>query len=200
MVGSRPLAVKPQPARVSFHPADQAPRRGRTPNPAGAFTPRGVSTSTRTADRALDLLDAVSERAGASLSELARVTGLSPATASRLLATLAARGLIRRDEQGRYMPGLGLMLMAARVLRGEPLYELAGPHLAELAQQTGETANLGVAVDTERALYLRHASAPAATRSAAARSSPTSPRWRRRSTAAGARPWRRSASSLRATG
>lgn len=110
---------------------------------------------TRTAERVLDLLDAVSERAGASLSELARATGLSPATASRLLATLLARGLVTRDEQGRYLPGLALMLMAARVLRGEPLYELAGVHLAALAEATNETANLGIAVDADRALYLR---------------------------------------------
>ena len=41
------------------------------------------------------------------------------------------------------------------VLRGEPLYELAGDHLVELAGASGETANLGVAVDDDRALYLR---------------------------------------------
>jgi DNA-binding IclR family transcriptional regulator len=113
--------------------------------------------STRTVDRAFDLLSAVTENArpGASLSELARATELSPATASRLLATLLKRGLVRRDEQGLYRPGLGLMQMAAVVLRGEPLYELAGGHLVELAAASGETANLGVAVDDDRALYLR---------------------------------------------
>ena len=113
--------------------------------------------STRTVDRALDLLGAVTQnaRGGASLSELARATGLSPATASRLLATLLKRELVRRDEQGAYRPGLGLMQMAAVVLRGEPLYELAGGHLLELAEASGETANLGVAVDHDRALYLR---------------------------------------------
>ena len=113
--------------------------------------------STRTVDRAFELLDAVTEAgpAGASLSELARATGLSPATASRLLATLVKRGLVRRDRHGAYRPGLGLMQMAAVVLRGEPLYELAGPHLIDLATDTGETANLGVAVDHDRALYLR---------------------------------------------
>jgi DNA-binding IclR family transcriptional regulator len=47
------------------------------------------------------------------------------------------------------------MQMAAAVLRGEPLYDLAGAHLAALADATGETANLGVAVDDDRALYLR---------------------------------------------
>lgn len=113
--------------------------------------------STRTVERAFDLLTAVTEspRGGASLSELARATELSPATASRLLATLAKRGLVRRDEQGLYRPGLGLMQMAAVVLRGEPLYELAGARLIALAEATGETANLGIAVDQDRALYLR---------------------------------------------
>ncbi len=113
--------------------------------------------STRTVDRAFDLLAAVTDRArsGASLSELARATNLSPATASRLLATLLKRGLVRRDEQGWYRPGLGLMQMAAVVLRGDPLYELAGSHLVELAAASGEAANLGVAVDDDRALYLR---------------------------------------------
>jgi len=114
--------------------------------------------STRTVDRAFDLLAAVTERAaggGASLSELARATGLSPATASRLLGTLLRRGLVRRDEHGAYRPGLGLMQLASVVLRGEPLYELAGPVLVELAAATGETANLGVPVDHDRALYLR---------------------------------------------
>lgn len=117
----------------------------------------GPAASTRTVDRAFDLLAAVTEspRGGASLSELARATELSPATASRLLATLLKRGLVRRDEQGVYRPGLGLMQMAAVVLRGEPLYELAGAHLIVLADATGETANLGVAVDHDRALYLR---------------------------------------------
>ena len=115
--------------------------------------------STRTVDRAFDLLTAVTEHGpgGGSLSELARAVGLSPATASRLLATLVMRGLVRRDRRGAYHPGLGLMQMAAVVLRGEPLYELAGGHLAELADETGETANLGIAIDDQRALYLRQA-------------------------------------------
>jgi DNA-binding IclR family transcriptional regulator len=121
-------------------------------------SPAAGDGSTRTVDRAFDLLDAVTERPlGVSLSELARTASLSPATASRLLSTLVKRGLVRRDEHGQYRPGLRLMQMAALVLRGEPLYELAGPHLAALAQATGETANLGVAVDEERALYLRQA-------------------------------------------
>src|ERR1700722_5410044 len=104
-----------------------------TPRPADPQNPPEAG-STRTVDRAFHLLTPVTEqaRAGASLSVPARATEPSPATASRLLATLLKRGLVRRDEQGLYRPGLGLMQMAAVVLRGEPLYELAGAHLAEL--------------------------------------------------------------------
>src|SRR5215469_5324252 len=117
-----------------------------TPRSTDPQSPAG-NGSTRTVDRAFDLLTAVTEAGGGtSLSELARAANLSPATASRLLGTLVKRGLIRRDEQGAYRPGLGLMQMAAMVLRGEPLYELAGVHLTALAEATNETANLGIAV------------------------------------------------------
>jgi DNA-binding IclR family transcriptional regulator len=129
---------------------------------AGAEKPGnfdGGRTSTRTADRALDLLVAVAERSGsATLTELARSTGLSLATASRLLGTLASRDLVRRDDSGGYRSGYGLMQLAASVLRGETLYELAGQHLTALADESRETANLGIAFDDSRALYLRQAS------------------------------------------
>lgn len=117
--------------------------------------------ATRTVQRALDLLlAAVGPEPGSgatTLSALARATGLSPATASRLLATLVGRGLLRRDADGAYRPDSGLTQLAALVLRDDPLYELAGPHLQQLADETGETASLGIAVDGDRALYLRQA-------------------------------------------
>ena len=39
-------------------------------------------------------------------------------------------------------------------------YELAGPHLAELAHETGEAANLAVPADDQRVVYLRQAASP----------------------------------------
>ncbi len=126
-----------------------------------AKTARGGLSSTRSVDRALDLLTALIEGPpGGSLSELARATELSPATAARLLATLAQRRFIRRDEHGGYRAGQRLKQIAAAVLCEEPLYELAGPHLAALAQETSETANLGIAIDADRALYLRQVAGP----------------------------------------
>ncbi len=113
-----------------------------------------ATAGTRTVERALTLLTAVAE-GGGTLTELARAAELSPSTASRLLATLAAQELVRRDDRGRYRAGMRLRRLAAASLREDPLYELAGPHLEALADDTGETANLAVAADDEQLVYLR---------------------------------------------
>jgi DNA-binding IclR family transcriptional regulator len=116
-------------------------------------------TGTRTVERALTLLAAVAEEGG-TLTQLARAAELSPSTASRLLSTLAGQELVRRDESGRYGPGARLRQLAAVALRSDPVYELAGPHLTALARETGETANLAVAADDQRVVYLRQAASP----------------------------------------
>jgi DNA-binding IclR family transcriptional regulator len=114
---------------------------------------------TRTVQRALTLLAAVAQDGG-SLSQLARAADLSPSTASRLLATLDRCEFVRRDGHGRYRAGTRLRQLAAAALREDPLYELAGPHLEALASETGETANLAVAADARRAVYLRQVASP----------------------------------------
>lgn len=118
-----------------------------------------AEAGTRTVERALTLLTAVAEEGG-SLSQLARVADLSPSTASRLLSTLAAQELVRRDEHGHYHAGARLRALAAASLRRDPLYELAGPHLVALATETGETANLAVGADDRRVVYLRQVASP----------------------------------------
>jgi DNA-binding IclR family transcriptional regulator len=113
-----------------------------------------ATAGTRTVERALTLLTAVAE-GGGTLTELARAAELSPSTASRLLATLSGEEMVRRDEHGRYRAGNRLRRLAAASLREDPLYELAGPHLEALAEETGETANLAVATGEEQIVYLR---------------------------------------------
>ena len=118
-----------------------------------------AEAGTRTVERALRLLTAVAEEGG-SLSQLARAADLSPSTASRLLATLATQELVRRDEHGHYHAGGRLRALAAATLRQDPLYDLAGRHLSALAAETGETANLAVAADDRRVVYLRQVAGP----------------------------------------
>jgi urocanate hydratase len=110
-------------------------------------------------DRALGLMAATAEEP-LTLTELARGAGLAPSTASRLLTALQRHGFVRRGEDGRFRSGPALVRLAAATLRGEPVYELAGPHLAALTRATRETANLGVRTQDDRVLYLRQSLSP----------------------------------------
>ncbi len=125
-----------------------------------------AETGTRTVQRALTLLSAVAQDGG-TLSQLARTAELSPSTASRLLATLAGQELVRRDEHGHYHAGARLRQLAAASLREDPLHELAGARLSALADETGETANLAVAADPARVVYLRQVAGPKLVQTAA---------------------------------
>lgn len=121
--------------------------------------PGAGAGATRSVDRALRVLIAVLEPAAqdTTLSGIARATDLSPSTASRLLATLSTHGLVSRDADGRYRTGVRMKQIAAESLRDDPLYEASGPHLAQLAAETGETASLGIAAEPGAVLYLRQA-------------------------------------------
>ena len=96
-------------------------------------------------ERALAVLDAVAEAEDVGTNELARRTGINASTVSRLLATLAARGLVRHvEETGRYRLGPRLVQLGSAALAGLDLRELARPALTSLAAVTGETATLSV--------------------------------------------------------
>jgi DNA-binding IclR family transcriptional regulator len=95
--------------------------------------------------RAIALLDAVAESdGGARVNELARRIGVNPSTASRLLGTLEAGGLVERSPEGPYRLGLRLVALADRVLGQLDVRERARPWLTRLVGETGETATLSV--------------------------------------------------------
>lgn len=94
--------------------------------------------------RALALLDALAE-GPAGVNALARRIGVNPSSASRLLATLEAGGLVEREPGGPYRLGLHLVALADRVLSRLDVRELARPQLRALVEETGETATLSVA-------------------------------------------------------
>jgi DNA-binding IclR family transcriptional regulator len=95
--------------------------------------------------RAIALLDAVAESdGGARVNELARRIGVNPSTASRLLSTLEAGGLIERTRSGPYRLGLKLVALSDRVLGQLDVRDRARPWLTWLVQETGETATLSV--------------------------------------------------------
>jgi DNA-binding IclR family transcriptional regulator len=96
--------------------------------------------------RAIALLDAVAEsEGGARVGELARRIGVNPSTASRLLGTLEAGGLLERSAGGGpYRLGLKLVALSDRVLAQLDVRDRARPWLTWLVSETGETATLSL--------------------------------------------------------
>ena len=83
-------------------------------------------------------------------NEIARRTGINPSSVSRLLATLASRGLVSQvASTGHYRPGVGLLQLGNAALARLDLRDAARPYLAKLVEATGETATLSVAGERE---------------------------------------------------
>lgn len=98
----------------------------------------------QSADRALAILAAFNEeRPDLGVSELAVELGTHKSTVSRLLATLEARGLVRRAGD-RFAPGPELARLGGLALRSLALVQLVREPLERLAEETGETVNLAV--------------------------------------------------------
>lgn len=107
----------------------------------------GPSTLLRTADRALQVLQQF-RRTGDELtvSEIAQRIGVHRSTASRLVATLQARGFLERSEaDDRLRLGPETVRLGAIAPSGSELVARAAPVLAALAEQTGEAVTLAVA-------------------------------------------------------
>ncbi|MDQ3659917.1 MAG: IclR family transcriptional regulator [Actinomycetota bacterium] len=82
-------------------------------------------------------------------NEIARLTKINSSTVSRLLSTLASRGLVSQVPSGRYRIGARLLQLGQASLAGLDLRELARPHLLALVEATGETATLSVPGEQE---------------------------------------------------
>jgi DNA-binding IclR family transcriptional regulator len=102
----------------------------------------GVEAST-SIEKALDVLFLLHREAGAcGVSQIGRSLGLPKSSAHRLLAALGRRGLVERDESGRYRPGIGLVSLARGALEREPVVAAARPILEAEAEAFGETVFL----------------------------------------------------------
>ncbi len=102
--------------------------------------------TTEAADRVVTVLDLLgAERDGLGVREIARRLGVHPSTASRLLGTLAAAGLIERDEAtARYRLGARIVGLAAVAVDRLPVVSQARPELEHLSAVTAETVNLAI--------------------------------------------------------
>lgn len=133
----------PRPKRKN---ADQDLRRAR--GRPRAFHDKTEQNTIKSLDRSLDVLTELARLGAANLSELARAQQEAPATIYRILITMQAHRIVEFDEaQQVWHVGAGAFLIGSAFLRRTGLIERARPFLRRLMEETGETANLGVASD-----------------------------------------------------
>ena len=101
-------------------------------------------------DKAVSVLRALERSGPAGLAELQGATGLPRATAHRLAVALEQHGLVRRDADGRFRLGLGLVGLGRAAAEGFPIAVLARPALTALRDDTGESVQLFVREDDGR--------------------------------------------------
>ena len=104
-------------------------------------------------DKAMVVLQTVAERPR-TLGELQESTGLPRATAHRLATALEHHGMLRRDGEGRFELGLGLVPLGQAAAERFPLADLARPLVADLRDGTRESAQLFVREGTKRRCVL----------------------------------------------
>ncbi len=105
----------------------------------------GGGGNLQSVNRALRALELIAEERELGVTELGRRLGVHKATASRLVATLAERGLVERDPlTEKYRLGFGLIRLAGAAMASLDLVRTARPILEDLADRTRETVNLGV--------------------------------------------------------
>lgn len=101
---------------------------------------------------AVQILNALAEEAGQTMSEVAQRTGLSASLVYRMLVTLESEGMVARDRFRRYALGSRTMHLGYQAQRAMPLAEAARPTLRDLAESTRETVHLAVRDRYERVI------------------------------------------------
>ena len=88
------------------------------------------------------------------VSELARRLALGKSNVHRLLTTLVAEGLLEQDPHaGGYRLGIVMFELGEAVKVHLDLHAAAGPVLAQLREQTGESSQVGV-LDGDEVVYV----------------------------------------------
>lgn len=103
--------------------------------PSSVPAPSGIGVI----DKSMAILAAVAEQPQA-LAELVDATGLPRATAHRLAVALEVHRLLSRDIEGRFVVGPRVGELAAAL--PDPLLAAAGPVLAWVRDESGESAQL----------------------------------------------------------
>ncbi|HEY2194575.1 MAG TPA: IclR family transcriptional regulator [Actinomycetospora sp.] len=107
----------------------------------------------RSVSTAVAVLDCFAAEPELGATKVAARLGIAKSTACRMLAALAAGGLLEKAGSGRYRLGLRLFEYGQLAVDRLLLREVAMPVLGELRETVRETVQLGMAVGTD-VLYL----------------------------------------------
>ncbi len=137
-----------------------------TPAPRSTADEASTLHRSRSAERALSLLDTVITTGSIGLGDAASAVGLPTSTALRHLRALMESGYLVRDELAQYSVGPSFLRLALAAFRSGPYARLiaaAQPHLDRLATTTEESVYLAVRDGTE-AVYIATVESPRAIR------------------------------------
>ena len=144
MSNSDPVSEAPHPTSGAVHPA---------------------SGAVQSVDRAVTILEIIARTGQAGITEIAGELGVHKSTASRIVSTLEARGLVEQDQhRGKYRLGLSILRLAGATTARLDIVQEARPIAKMLAEETGETINVAVLSDGA-ALYLDQAASTASVQS-----------------------------------
>ncbi|MFI6602480.1 IclR family transcriptional regulator [Nonomuraea sp. NPDC050536] len=103
------------------------------------------SGGVQSVDRAISVLEILSRRGEAGVSEVAAEIDVHKSTAFRLLGALEARGLVEQaEERGKYRLGFGIIRLAGGVNTQLDVTQRGRPVCQRLAEEIGETVNIAV--------------------------------------------------------
>lgn len=125
-----------------------------TPSGGNGGTPRAGGV--QSLERAFELLELMAAAGGeVALSQLAAASGLPVPTIHRIVRTLVSSGYVLQMPSRRYV--LGPRLIGLGKNASQTVEAWASPHLLELAETSGETANLAM-LDVDKVVYVAQAS------------------------------------------
>ncbi len=142
---------------MSTDPQEERPGRAAARARGRGAQPReGAKSRAGVLERALSILDCFSdERLKLHLREIAALTGLDKATASRLLSTLAQHNYVHRFEDGRYAPGPAHLRLGALYRATTDLGSRLMPIIEAISDEIGETVAFYIRSGDDRVCLFR---------------------------------------------
>jgi IclR family transcriptional regulator, acetate operon repressor len=115
-----------------------------------AKTPKSQTGTVRAVERAIEILQAFSNKSSMSVLEIQKAVGLSRPTLYRILETLASKGLVRaHDTPQRFSLDYAVGRLAQSWLSGLDIVAAARPILERLHEESKETVGLMVLRDQQ---------------------------------------------------